>query len=590
MSNTRFDSALNKINSFHNIRFSAEIAPGFCGMWSNINFYQVEGVTFTIERQNPRTLVETTTLKVAISTLKDPKELFKSEAREQKLIEEGEDNESNRAIDIKTPDQDILENYAQQIELKKRDMFISMQNLVSSYVLTRFNLSYLAYNSAAQKISLKGECDLYNFVFENYPANANYFTMPAVKRLIGQMVLAVDDLEGLLHRDIKLENFIVFCYDKNKYDLIFQLGDHNDIKNNFQRITTFAGTPDHIAPELKVCIEHNDYIAYKKLNKHAIDCYALGCALEQILVKVFYFKESIDYETTTQTQINEYLRAHGGLEIRKLLALIAGLLDKNPTKRYTLQEVKNQAFFGADEVSRQAFFNTLIAEIENYSLKIDGYLQSPYYKTKLDNYYLLLDIHTKCVLTMGKVISEKITASAKVVQLDKESIHYQTRRLEFLTNELKHFMNMLQQIIEERSANEDYIELKKVAVEELQKVEQQTEQLRITKLLYITSSTLAQFPTTIGILYRIFYKHDEINVFRQFETELKTKASRGDHYTNLINDISQFLGEESDLPEGSIKAKYHNELTKMLGQSIYTIKETVVNVNIPNGHVVKAVA
>jgi serine/threonine protein kinase len=578
MSSTRLSDALLKINSLQNVNLSAKISASIAGAWSQVNFYEVPGVNLNYRKCNPATMLSKP-MQVAISTFRSPAELYETYAREkikESALKSGKTYTGTETIEPAS--QLILEYYTEMLELKKKEMFASMTLLCNYQIPVRYNLPYLAYTSAGQKISLMGQDDLYNFINDHYDENKEFLHLEDVRRIIGQMLLAIYDLHAnnLLHRDIKLENFIVSKIDGKFF---VSIADHNELETDRTHSINIPATADYAAPELMQCLKPvNNIRKYNQLNKKAIDCFALGFSIEQLAVKLFYYKERTNYNLGEDDKVLENIRKT--LDGRKLLLLIGGLTSHDPMNRLTIEDAMQNTYFGIDCGARLEYFANLISEAENYQLIINGEKQPPCHIATQDNFYLLMAMNIKCVLRMGTDIYQHLKDANTAIITCSGDILTQEKRLKFLTTELNYLLNMLKDMLDEKPDHADYIELKASAEEELQQIKEKSKELNVMKLLYIASETLAQFPFTWAS--HLFSKRDEVIAIKQFDAQLKKLAKENASYTELIGAYADFLGKET-IMAGSIKEKLNANLTRFLGDSVKAIHAqlTINEVEVP---------
>jgi serine/threonine protein kinase len=566
---TRFFDALKKTDSFQNVRLSAKICDSVEGGWSNVNFYKVLGVNFSINRITPPAIFPAE-LEVAVTTFKQAEDLYFDDLQAQMEPARTQGLEVTEELDLsQTPDEEALWFYQKQIKIKKDEMHASMNYLAKTKLPERFNLVYLAWHSSGQKISIKGVCDFHDFIFKYYDINEKYLSLEAIRRFIAQMILSVLDLHerDLVHRDIKLENFIVFKYD-DKFFL--KLSDHIEAIHQDDKSLEILGSPDCMALELIHCWNMRDIKKYNSLAKKPIDCYALGASLQKLLEIVFYFKGQDDSGNTDLVEINRTLVQDP--ELAKLISLIEDLTHPEIDLRDTLVKAKQNSFFGANSEECDAYFEGLIEEASNYRFLIDG--NPLFHDTHSGNYYQVLD--TKSLLANGIIINNLINESAHHVKVTEEDIQKQTNRLCTLESYLNDFILSIESIIKQRDYKTDFDELKAAAIEELEHVHARQENLRVTKILYSSHQLATQLPNTWA--QRLFSQ--PVIEFQQFDAKLREQAKLGD-YASLIEMICNLLGDEDKLLPTSLHGQYKNTLTQSLGISVYEAKRDLENTKKP---------
>jgi serine/threonine protein kinase len=596
MADSRFNAALKKINSFSHIPLSEEIAPAIDGAWSVVKFQKVKDVKLTIEHSTP-TDTCVTELKIAISTLKPPKEIYKHEVRER-LAEAAALNgiayDESKEEEVKSPDPVTCKHYEEIAHTKKKDMFRSMRHLRDKHISTRFNLPYLGFNAQAQKISIMGIGDLHQFIVEKYKSNLLHFKLEFIQRIIGQMLLGVLDLHenDLVHRDVKLENFMVFHFD---YNYFVKLGDHSEVMCptfDKHRNSYITGTPDHFAPEMVECLKGNNVAKYNLLDWKALDCFALGMSFYLIFFQLFIVQEK-DEDDPRIASIVQAVLTDNPFAI-KLNSLIKCLLMANPKHRLTAESAKEHCFFGDTPAARQQFFDQLITEESEYHLSIDGVPQIPTYSLNSEDYKILLDPKVKALFTMA----EKINAHLKDVKTEnispKQSTDTLTEQLQqlevnpsktvaqssidkfqLLEIELNEFINCLQQVIAQTQPAEDFVALREASIVERDKVIASCEKIRIETLKQAVISIVNQLSPT-GML-SFFSATTESTQLKEFQAQFIAEVQTGASYQKLLDSISQFLGDK--IPENSLKHKFNHNLTLQLGLTLNSLKSKL---NVPD--------
>jgi serine/threonine protein kinase len=144
-----------------------------------------------------------------------------------------------------------------------------------------------------------------------------------------------DIVEGLaeihgrkqMHRDLKPENVFIFVVGKSAIDHILKLGDfgiaRDAEKTLMSAVTAGKGTPLYMSPE------QHDYEPYGTSS----DIWAAGIILFEMLAGYHPFKSIKDLKKNPPEKLPEYVPA----DIKELLA---NMLDKEPTNRMTIDEIK----------------------------------------------------------------------------------------------------------------------------------------------------------------------------------------------------------------------------------------------------------
>jgi serine/threonine protein kinase len=143
-----------------------------------------------------------------------------------------------------------------------------------------------------------------------------------------QLISALEYCHGNLisHRDIKLENILVANF---KDPVIVKLTDFG--LANYVRInslhSSFCGSPNYAAPE----------IFLKKLyNPMLTDIWSVGVCLYIMAYGIFPW----DYKNIPQMMVTELKIPNYGIRNESFVELIKKMLEVNPRKRITLDEVK----------------------------------------------------------------------------------------------------------------------------------------------------------------------------------------------------------------------------------------------------------
>ena len=344
------------------------------GTWSDINFYKLSNVSFAYHRKEPPAIFE------------QPAEIVISKFKPAR-------SSPGRPLTAEK-----LQNMVEQIKVRKWLSTESFELLQRKNISLNFNMGYLAFGSDGTKITSRGYQDLYDFIFTNFVANQSLLTRENVKRLIGHLMLAVFAIHNpdCAHRDIKHENFIVYKIDGKIFPV---LGDHSDMVDTFRNgrainpLYTIAGTFEFTAPELEECGDLSDYVAYQELDLKAIDCYALGETILQLVEKVFLIKDNLFVEETSQEERATFEEDE---ELKPILELCRALKGKVEDRPNIVQAMESQ-YFGADILARTNFFEELIRDRENYTFVIDGAFIIDPRKYRKDDYYLVLDHRLKTI-------------------------------------------------------------------------------------------------------------------------------------------------------------------------------------------------
>ena len=169
--------------------------------------------------------------------------------------------------------------------------------------------------------------------------NNSPFSEETSKRIIFQILLAVNHLHScnIVHRDIKLDNFLFKSHDINSEVKLTDFGLSKRVVPG-SKLQSLLGTPFYVAPE----------ILEKKGYTEKCDIWSIGVCLYLTLSKSFPFKGVTTSDLFSSIRTGEYsLSEHEGL--RKLShngrSLLKSLLEKNPQKRFSASEALRHVWF-----------------------------------------------------------------------------------------------------------------------------------------------------------------------------------------------------------------------------------------------------
>jgi 5'-AMP-activated protein kinase, catalytic alpha subunit len=135
---------------------------------------------------------------------------------------------------------------------------------------------------------------------------------------------------NIVHRDLKPENLLL---DKAKNIKIVDFGLSNMYKEG-EKLKTACGSPCYAAPEM---------IAGKKYNALSVDIWSAGVILFALLCGYLPFEDPNTSELYKKIIAGDYtIPAHINSDAR---SLITGMLQTDPTKRYTLIDIKKHQWY-----------------------------------------------------------------------------------------------------------------------------------------------------------------------------------------------------------------------------------------------------
>ncbi len=174
---------------------------------------------------------------------------------------------------------------------------------------------------------IKGK-SLRNYIKEKHQ---KILTEKEASSLIGQIssALAYCHNKSVTHRDIKMDNILIEDNGTTKLiDFGFSILSKKDV-----RLNMFCGTPSYMSPEI---INKKDYFGPPS------DMWAVGVILYAMLTGTFPFKSSMNRELYRKISKGSYLLNETLSKSAK--SLITHLLQVDPNKRLTAQEVLNHEF------------------------------------------------------------------------------------------------------------------------------------------------------------------------------------------------------------------------------------------------------
>ena len=196
------------------------------------------------------------------------------------------------------------------------------------------------------------ECD-WEQEIEKRKNSQRYYTESELISIIKQLISPLTFLQrrNIAHRDIKLENILLFPKDKKIYknnEKIYKICDFGEAKQKIKYDTkhnTVRGTDHYMSPELLNGLNNNkDYV---KNNPHKSDVYSLGCCFIIASTLNYEIIEDIRKEDK-QEDIDELIRdTLKNYYSEKIINLFTKMLIFNEMKRLDfidLEKIINKEF------------------------------------------------------------------------------------------------------------------------------------------------------------------------------------------------------------------------------------------------------
>ena len=188
------------------------------------------------------------------------------------------------------------------------------------------------------------------------------------KFLFRQIILGLKYIhsQGIVHRDIKLENIII---DFNNTIKICDFGIGKVLKSSEELLYDKCGTPMYMAPEIVLSNKHNGYKGFP------VDIWACGITLYIMLTGTLPF--NLNNKSNDELSLKEIKKKDNtDLQIQiinfnpkkiknisdEANNLLNGLLNKNPEKRLTCDEILNHQWL------QNIDFNFLNSDNDKYNL------------------------------------------------------------------------------------------------------------------------------------------------------------------------------------------------------------------------------
>ena len=210
------------------------------------------------------------------------------------------------------------------------------------------------------------EDDGYILIAMEYINGGNLFSFVKKRRklsektakfLFRQIILGIKHIHSkkIVHRDIKLENILI---DLNNNIKICDFGIGRILKNEKQMLYDKCGTPMYMAPEILLSSKTKGYEGFP------VDIWSSGISLYIMLSGTLPFnlknKESSDMSNESNNNNIELQYSIINKEPKKIEKisdeardLLKGLLNKNPKKRLTIEQILNHPWLMEEEIKNK---------------------------------------------------------------------------------------------------------------------------------------------------------------------------------------------------------------------------------------------
>lgn len=470
----------------------------------------------------------------------------------------------------------------------------------------KFNHTYLYYNPLGLKISeLSDEGDLFNFLF----AHEKTFELDAVKRLIGQLFLGVENYHknNVCHRDIKPENVLVSTR-KGKFFLKF--ADQDDlIEVNpttgaaIGSYIVYTGSHEYHSPELTALGQEftaTKDVALKQsiaglINWKTVDCYALGLTIwymmatllkAEIFAPYFQKVESLKKASPTKLRIGHTQEAY-------FAQMYYALLGHNINSVNTIEEAKASQFFGGTAEIREAFFKAIDEEAD-CTLEIDCYPFEPNVENLSDPIPLLngdikdfanfaietceiIEVASNSLDNQQLVFSDVVNTSNKFKSIADEVKKYNQAASEVrATSQTQAFFACLNEFEETMHAEINRIDqtiyqLLPTYIHIMIDVAHQEYDNRVRTQINVPQNTSV---TQFGIFPTLHQKFTSLNIL-----QLKENLARTSNYIDSFNIMRKFIGEENSYSDSSIQNHLMNKLCMVLHKPLIDIEKEIAGMS-----------
>ena len=212
------------------------------------------------------------------------------------------------------------------------------------------------------------EDEKYILIIMEYINGGNLFSFVKKRRklnekiskfLFKQIILGIKHIhsQNIVHRDVKLENILI---DLNNTIKICDFGIGRILSSPDELLHDQCGTPMYMAPEILSCSKEKGYKGFP------VDIWSAGIALYIMLSGTlpFSIKDDIDsfvdennFKKKKNMALKQAIIHNEPKKIEKISEkardLLHGLLNKDPTKRLTCDEILNHPWLNSEDINNQ---------------------------------------------------------------------------------------------------------------------------------------------------------------------------------------------------------------------------------------------
>ena len=235
---------------------------------------------------------------------------------------------------------DKMNNFPEDNCLKDLENEIQILKLLSS---NENSVKYFGnYDIIKEKVIIMEKCDENLEQFIN--KRKKELTIPEIKKIFIDLnkVFRILNQNNIIHRDLKMSNFLVKYIDKENKKFIVKLSDYGIgkfLKNTNNSFSGIKGTQETMAPEILL----SKIQKYEKI----IDIFSLGIVLYQLSHNLnhpfndnYLLKYAVNYEKD-----NYIVNFDENIKDKDFKDLVSKMLKLNPKNRLTWEEYFEHPFF-----------------------------------------------------------------------------------------------------------------------------------------------------------------------------------------------------------------------------------------------------